>query len=696
MNNPYRVIKKLAFVTGLCIVSCTTALAQQGLYIYLQSDNQPFYVQIGEKVYSSSSIGHLVIPGLQENTCTFEVGFPQHAARPQHFSIPLKSKDHGYQLVKAGSDWALYDWQNQETIKSLKVSSGGTSLLYGERKKDDAFATLMAAVVNDSAVLYTSIVKNDDQPVPSLAGTNEKGQTEKQPVTKAEEKPVVTPWQANLEANVKKAETAPVATQTSTDSSARQVKIEPATRETETAVNKPIGEPVEKDSLVTKYDPKETPINKKPVVQDNVVKVQHQTKDGETKMVFVDSSQSPADVVTVYITEEKPAAQSQAPTIQPADNSTAAVTKPVDVAENAKKDSAKNSTGTTPAKQDVTGAVKPENPAKKEIEKTDNVPAAIKQEVVVETKKDDEPKKELSKQEIAEQIKKETWRSANTGKKPTDTVTIILESRQMKKDTDGKEKPDAPKPLYQPKQVTQTEPAKNVTADTATVQLTTPAKQEPVVVTKPVNDKPENDDKPVVKSEPAKVEAEKKAVTEPAKPDTEKKTGTEPVQTTQPAPKAVYEPKPADSLKKTVAEPETKKDTAFKKQDEPLFKPKPAEAEKKIEEKKPEASKQLVMMNSDCARLATDNDVDKLRVKMLAENDLQKRVAIANKSFKTMCLYAKQIKALTELFPTDENKFAFLQMAYPFAADTANFKQLYELFADAGYQAKFKTMVHFQ
>jgi hypothetical protein len=113
-------------------------------------------------------------------------------------------------------------------------------------------------------------------------------------------------------------------------------------------------------------------------------------------------------------------------------------------------------------------------------------------------------------------------------------------------------------------------------------------------------------------------------------------------------------------------------------------------------EKKTETSSKLVMINSDCAKLATDNDVDKMRVKMLAENDLQKKLAVANKSFKTMCLYARQIKALSELFPGDESKYKFLEMAYPFAADTANFKQLYELLTDEVYVTKFKKLVRLQ
>src|SRR2546430_16847357 len=109
MSNPYQLIKLFAFVTGLCMISCT-ALAQQSLYVYLQSENlQPFYVQMEDKGYSSSAIGHLVIAGLPDKTCNFEIGFPQQAAEPQRFAVPLKNKDHGFQLVKSSKGWALLD-----------------------------------------------------------------------------------------------------------------------------------------------------------------------------------------------------------------------------------------------------------------------------------------------------------------------------------------------------------------------------------------------------------------------------------------------------------------------------------------------------------------------------------------------------------------------------------------------------------
>jgi hypothetical protein len=687
MNIPYRVIKRLAFVTGFCIVSCTTALAQQqSLFIFLQTDNhQPFFVQMGDKVYSSSAIGHLVISGLQDNVCNFEVGFPQQAARPQRFSIPMRNKDHGFQLVKSGNrDLTLFDWQNQETIKPLK-GSGTSTLLYGERKNDDAFATLMAAVVNDSAVLYTSIVKKDMETVPEVAGKTEPNPEPNKPVAKAEEKPPVIAQPVDTVRTEKKVETIAVASQppAGTDTS-KLIKNEPV-RDTP-IIAKADDRPVAKDTpLVTKYDPKETPLSgKKPPVKQNIAKIQEQTKDGETKLVFVDSSESPAEVVTVYIAEDKPAVQSktpvQTPPAPPAETNTAAnPVKPETSPETSKKDSAKAVTA-APPKQDPIEMVKKVAPVKKEVAKTEETATQPKQDAIETVKKEEKPvapAAPLSKDEIAEKIKQETWKQAPE-KKSADTLTIILESAQMKKDAAGQSKAEAPKPLNQ------IEPVKPAAVDTPTIRLDTPPKQDMAEVTKPQSGKPATDDKPAGKTEPVNVplaEPSKKAETEPviAKKDEEVDAAK------KPAPRAVYEPKPpADSVKKTIAAPvATKKDTV-------------ATAAKTEPEKKVASSSTLVMINSDCARIASDNDVDKLRVKMLAENDWQKRVGIANKSFKIMCLYAKHIKALTELFPTDETKYKFLEMAYPFAADTANFKQLYEVFSEESYQTKFKTLVRLQ
>jgi len=103
--------------------------------------------------------------------------------------------------------------------------------------------------------------------------------------------------------------------------------------------------------------------------------------------------------------------------------------------------------------------------------------------------------------------------------------------------------------------------------------------------------------------------------------------------------------------------------------------------------------KKLVLLNSDCKALAWDNDVDKIRLKMLNEKDADSKIGIARKVFKTKCFTAAQIKGLTELFVTDQDKYRFLDAAYPFVFDTENFKQLSYLLSDDYYVKRFRTMV---
>src|SRR5688572_19671555 len=127
----------------ICILGCIATKAQQNWYLFIQSESrQAFYVRIGETIYSSSPVGHLVIYGLHDSTYRLAIGFPQSRFREQQFSVAVAKKDHGFELKKnEASSWVLYNWLSGETIRSPR----NDSLLYGERKKDDGFASLMAA-----------------------------------------------------------------------------------------------------------------------------------------------------------------------------------------------------------------------------------------------------------------------------------------------------------------------------------------------------------------------------------------------------------------------------------------------------------------------------------------------------------------------------------------------------------------------
>lgn len=103
--------------------------------------------------------------------------------------------------------------------------------------------------------------------------------------------------------------------------------------------------------------------------------------------------------------------------------------------------------------------------------------------------------------------------------------------------------------------------------------------------------------------------------------------------------------------------------------------------------------KKLVLINSDCVNFATDNDIDKLRVKMLDEPSIESKVAATKKLFKSKCIYTRQIRALSELFANDEGRFRFFEQCYPFTADTAEFRSLLSLLSEDAYIARFKTLV---
>lgn len=97
--------------------------------------------------------------------------------------------------------------------------------------------------------------------------------------------------------------------------------------------------------------------------------------------------------------------------------------------------------------------------------------------------------------------------------------------------------------------------------------------------------------------------------------------------------------------------------------------------------------------NSDCKNLAWDSDIDKLRVKMLALKTDDNRILLVKKFFKQKCMLVKQVRALSELFATDEGKYKWFDAAYPSVSDVGNFPQLGELIKDNYYLSRFKAMI---
>lgn len=108
-----------------------------------------------------------------------------------------------------------------------------------------------------------------------------------------------------------------------------------------------------------------------------------------------------------------------------------------------------------------------------------------------------------------------------------------------------------------------------------------------------------------------------------------------------------------------------------------------------VEKKSP-----IVLLNSDCKNLASEHDVDKLRIKLLADNAVDDKLVTARKYFRSKCFTVMQIRALAELFPTDETKYRFFDTSYPFVSDTGNVYLLEDMIQNDYYKNRFKAMIH--
>lgn len=112
-----------------------------------------------------------------------------------------------------------------------------------------------------------------------------------------------------------------------------------------------------------------------------------------------------------------------------------------------------------------------------------------------------------------------------------------------------------------------------------------------------------------------------------------------------------------------------------------------------MDEKPKETVPRPMIANSDCKNFATDDDFLKLRKKMAAENSDDEMLAAAKKVLKTKCFTTDQIKNLSVLFLTDEGKYKFFDLSYPFVSDSYNFSSLQVQLKEAYYIERFKVMI---
>jgi hypothetical protein len=150
----------------ICLIlsfSVATGFSQKVYFIYLQSEtDQPFFVKLKEKVFSSSSTGYLILSKLKDSTYQFTVGFPMNKYPEQEFKIGMEAKDHGFLLKNLGEKgWALFDLESMALHMALPSAKTSKT----ELKEVSEFTEILSRASDDPSLKERQVVIKKEEPV---------------------------------------------------------------------------------------------------------------------------------------------------------------------------------------------------------------------------------------------------------------------------------------------------------------------------------------------------------------------------------------------------------------------------------------------------------------------------------------------------------------------------------------------------
>lgn len=150
------------YLLGFLFLFSLQTMAQQNHFIYIQTENkQPFYVKIADRLLSSSSVGYLVIPKLQDGKYEMGIGFPKDEWPLQKITVVIKNNDAGYFLKNFDSKgWGLF---NMQTLDIIMASGNSNSKDVAKDAMTDGFADVLADVVNTPSIKQKPVVKEEKE-----------------------------------------------------------------------------------------------------------------------------------------------------------------------------------------------------------------------------------------------------------------------------------------------------------------------------------------------------------------------------------------------------------------------------------------------------------------------------------------------------------------------------------------------------
>lgn len=94
-----------------------------------------------------------------------------------------------------------------------------------------------------------------------------------------------------------------------------------------------------------------------------------------------------------------------------------------------------------------------------------------------------------------------------------------------------------------------------------------------------------------------------------------------------------------------------------------------------------------------CALQFPDDDMDRLRKKMVSQATDEKMIAAAIKFIGNRCVTTAQVKLLSGLFLNDASRYNLFSALYPNVVDYANYKSLDGLLLDTYYRKRFEALI---
>ena len=196
----------------LVVAAWQISFSQKVYFVYLQSEQeQPFFVKMNEKVYSSTASGYLILSKLYDSAYSFSVGFPENKLPEQKFSVVINKKDHGYLLKNFGDKgWGLFDLQTMSAQMAMLPEERKSTAIKTEKKEVSEFTDILSKASDDSTLkekqilvkeekkpdtVVENVVKKDEvkpQEKPTIKIEEPKVENKEQPIVKTEEiKPTI-------------------------------------------------------------------------------------------------------------------------------------------------------------------------------------------------------------------------------------------------------------------------------------------------------------------------------------------------------------------------------------------------------------------------------------------------------------------------------------------------------------------------